>query len=206
MWRLKTAKKYALAVQVRTVPLYQLGVAPGRPSFFVLCVCCVGAPLLAFLLRCVLFCHSNTVQVPLLPLLMSFLARLVAHCLSVRPCQMRGSSPPWPDLCPPLEGLDPTHSRSNTPHRPSLDLDSLVVVLQSPLPTAPTTPRTPYPAPHSHPQRSNLDLESRVVVRAQEEEKEQRRRAAWIAKEVCDVCAVCVSVECCGGGRRWWAL
>ncbi|KAI7839523.1 hypothetical protein COHA_006706, partial [Chlorella ohadii] len=33
-------------------------------------------------------------------------------------------------------------------------------------------------------QRSNLDLESRVLVRAQNEEKERRKRAAWIAKEV----------------------
>jgi len=33
-------------------------------------------------------------------------------------------------------------------------------------------------------QRSNLDLESRVLVRAREEEKNVRKRAAWIAKEV----------------------
>lgn len=33
-------------------------------------------------------------------------------------------------------------------------------------------------------QRSNLDLESRVEVRAREEEKAIRRRAAWIAREV----------------------
>lgn len=33
-------------------------------------------------------------------------------------------------------------------------------------------------------QRSNLDLESRVVVRQREEEKTIRKRAAWIAKEV----------------------
>ncbi|EFN53525.1 hypothetical protein CHLNCDRAFT_136617, partial [Chlorella variabilis] len=32
-------------------------------------------------------------------------------------------------------------------------------------------------------QRSNLDLESRVVVRAREEERAVRKRAAWIAKE-----------------------
>jgi E1A-binding protein p400 len=32
--------------------------------------------------------------------------------------------------------------------------------------------------------RSNLDLESRVFVRAQEEEKANKKRAAWIAKEV----------------------
>lgn len=33
-------------------------------------------------------------------------------------------------------------------------------------------------------QRSNLDLESRVLVRQREEEKSIRKRAAWIAKEV----------------------
>ena len=33
-------------------------------------------------------------------------------------------------------------------------------------------------------QRSNMDLESRVIVRQKEEEKALRKRAAWIAKEV----------------------
>ena len=64
--------------------------------------------------------------------------------------------------------------------RSNLELQSRVLV---PLPPPPLTSPPPL-ACLSPRQRSNLDLESRVLVRAREEEKERRRRAAWIAKEV----------------------